>query len=87
MTRTSHTPSLGREPVAGSTNQPPPVTFEFMGITNRTYSVLFSDQLETGAWTKLADLPARGSNGVVTVTDPGPSPTNRFYRVVVPRRP
>jgi hypothetical protein len=40
----------------------------------------------TGLWTKLVDLPARTTNRVETVIDPGYT-TNRFYRLATPRQP
>ena len=84
---TNPTNALSLLKLVGSSNPASPAMIQFVGMSNHTYSVLFSDQLGTGAWTKLADLPARSSNATVTVADPAPSLTNRSYRVVVPRQP
>jgi hypothetical protein len=58
----------------------------FAAVSNRTYTVQFTDALgATNAWTKLADVPARPTNWVQRLQDPGHAP-NRFYRIVVPRQ-
>lgn len=61
----------------------PGAVVRFGAISNRTYSVQFSDQ-PGGPWTTLADLPARATNRVELLPDPGCA-TNRFYRVQTPR--
>lgn len=55
-------------------------------VSNRTYTVQYTDELVSGNWIKLADLPARTTNRVETITD---SSTNRHraYRLVTPRQP
>ena len=58
----------------------------FSAVSNRTYSVLYTDALTSGPWRKLADVLARSSNHVETIPDPSWT-TNRFYRVVVPMQP
>jgi hypothetical protein len=55
-------------------------------VSNRTYTVQFTDQLNSGAWSRLADIVARANNRVESFTDPAWT-TNRFYRVVTPRQP
>ena len=55
-------------------------------ISNRTYTVQFTDRLGAAPWAKLADLIARPTNHVETIPDPAWT-TNRFYRVVLPRQP
>jgi hypothetical protein len=60
------------------------VTLE--AISNRTYTIFYTDGLEPSAWTKLADVPARSTNWVVSLSDPAAT-TNRFYRVVTPQQP
>jgi hypothetical protein len=57
----------------------------FGSVSNRTYSVEFKDFLDGAPWQRLADVLARSSNGVQSITDRTFS-TNRFYRVVTPRR-
>ena len=58
----------------------------FSAVSNRTYSVLFTDALGAGPWTKLADVTAATTNHVETIPDPAWT-TNRFYRVATPRQP
>jgi hypothetical protein len=65
---------------------PGATTVRVAAISNRTYSVQFTDNLNSGAWSRLADIVARPNNRVETFTDPTWN-TNRFYRVVVPRQP
>ena len=65
---------LYREP-AGSA-----VTLMFQARSNRSYTVQFTNALGTGSWTKLADVPARATNRIEVIPDPGYA-TNRFYRV------
>jgi hypothetical protein len=55
-------------------------------ISNRTYSVQYSDVLDPGQWRKLGDIFARVTNRVETFVDPSHN-TNRFYRVVLPQQP
>ena len=55
-------------------------------VSNRTYSIFYTDGLEPSAWVKLADLPARATNWTAVIPDPN-AHTNRFYRVVVPMQP
>ena len=61
-------------------------TVKFGAISNKTYTVLFSDALPGGAWTKLADVLARATNRLESVPDPGWT-SNRFYRIATPRQP
>jgi len=62
-------------------------TLSFGTISNRTYTVQFTDTLPAaGAWSRLADIPARASNRVEHVIDPNYT-TNRFYRLATPREP
>jgi hypothetical protein len=62
------------------------VQVEFLAISNRTYTIQFTDGLMSSPWTRLADVAARTSNRVEVVTDPNPNP-NRFYRLATPRQP
>jgi hypothetical protein len=65
---------------------PGAATVQFAAISNRTYTVQFTDNLSSDIWSRLADVVARASNRVETFTDPAWT-TNRFYRVVLPRQP
>jgi hypothetical protein len=58
----------------------------FGATSNRTYSVRYTDSLTPGSWRKLADVFARTTNRVETVTDPAWT-SNRFYQVVTPLQP
>lgn len=61
-------------------------TLTFRALSNQTYSVQYTDALETGSWSKLTDLLARPVNRDEQVTDVTYG-TNRFYRLVTPRLP
>jgi len=65
---------------------PGAATVSVAAISNRTYTVQFTDNLNSGTWSRLADIVARTNNRVETFTDPAWT-TNRFYRVAVPRQP
>lgn len=56
-------------------------TFSFGIVTEagRSYQVLYKDSLDAASWTPLTTVP--GTGAVVPITDPGPLPTTRFYRV------
>jgi hypothetical protein len=58
----------------------------FAAVSNRTYTVKFTDVMPATGWTTLADFPARPTNRIEVVADPGFT-TNRFYRLVTPRTP
>jgi hypothetical protein len=65
---------------------PGQATLRFGAISNLTYTLQYRERLDGGAWTRLADVPARTSNHVETITHT--NPTGRgFYRVVTPRQP
>jgi len=65
---------------------PGTATVQVAAVSNRTYTVQFTDNLNPGAWSRLADIVARPNNRIETLIDPVWS-TNRFYRVVLPRQP
>ena len=58
----------------------------FGAVSNRTYSVQYSDVPGSALWFKLADLPARTTNRIETISDSG-SATNRLYRLATPQQP
>jgi hypothetical protein len=58
----------------------------FGAVSNRTYTVQYTDALAPGVWSRLLDVAARASNRVEEVIDPN-STTNRFYRLATPRQP
>ncbi len=57
----------------------------FGAISNRTYTVQFTDVLGGGVWTDLIDVPARATNHTVTAIDRNPG-LRRVYRVALPAR-
>jgi hypothetical protein len=59
--------------------------FWFLAVSNRTYSVIFSDTPDGAGWEKLIDVPTHPTNRVVTVSAPVAGAT-RFYRLVTPAR-
>ena len=67
-------------------NLGPGATLSFGAVSNRTYALEYRDVVGSGAWTRLAEFPARATNRIEVVSDPG-APTNRFYRVATPRQP
>ncbi len=57
----------------------------FQAIAGKTYSVLYRDDLGSGSWLKLVDVPSQAATGGITVTDRTvASGTTRFYRVITP---
>jgi len=65
---------------------PGAATVSVAAVSNRTYTVQFTDDFNSGVWSRLADIVARPSNRVESFIDGGWN-TNRFYRVVMPARP
>ena len=64
------------------------MNISFLATSNRTYSILYRDSLESGGWIKLTDITTQSTNQNVTVSDdsaPGQSP--RFYRLATPAIP
>jgi hypothetical protein len=61
-------------------------TVQVSAVSNRTYTVQYSDALNSGQWHKLGDVFARITNRVETFIDPVGN-TNRFYRVILPTQP
>jgi hypothetical protein len=59
-------------------------TLQFLAISNRTYAVEFRSLVATGAWGTLTNLLPEPTNRTVTVTDPEPIVTNRYYRIIIP---
>jgi hypothetical protein len=63
------------------------VNLQFPAVSNRTYSVLYKDVLNTPAWSKLADIDAHSTNWISNIPDTIGVLTNRFYRVITPQAP
>ena len=58
----------------------------FEAQAGHTYTVLFAENLRTGAWQRLQDVPAGSAPVTVEVRDPARQ-GQRFYRVVTPLAP
>jgi hypothetical protein len=71
---------IDRLSVAGSAR------IEFLSMSNRTYTVEYTDDLNGAPWNRLTDVTAYATNHVESVIDPAGG-TNRFYRLLVPKRP
>jgi hypothetical protein len=56
---------------------------QFNAVSNRTYTVQYTDGLNPVQWQKLADVLARAATRLETIFDPGTGPT-RYYRLVTP---
>ncbi len=64
-------------------------SISFMAVTNRAYTVQFTDALSSpvpSGWAKLGDVLARATNRIEVLSDPFAG-TNRFYRLVIPPVP
>ena len=61
----------------------PSVTLSFQAVSNRSYTVQFTDALQAGGWATLTNVAARVTNHVEQVTDLNPGP-GRFYRLRIP---
>jgi CotH protein/lamin tail-like protein len=60
----------------------------FTAVAGRTYTMQYRDLVDSGSWSKLADVSASPSTGPVDVIDSGVvGNTSRFYRVVSPASP
>ena len=62
------------------------VSLEFLAASNRTYSVLYTTNLNGASWWKLVDVSDRPTNWVSIITDPGPASPGRYYRLLTPKR-
>jgi hypothetical protein len=65
-------------------SSPAQITFE--AVSNKTYTIQYSDDLNGAPWLKLTSIVARTNTHLETVVDPNPS-TNRFYRIATPQVP
>jgi hypothetical protein len=54
-------------------------------VSNKTYTVQFTDALGQDPWSRLSDVTARTNNAVESVFDPGYT-DHRAYRLVTPRQ-
>ena len=65
---------------------PDQATITFNSVSNRTYTVQYTDGLTPALWQKLGDVLARTNTRPEVLLDPASNP-NRFYRLVVPLQP
>ena len=65
---------------------PAGTALEFATASNKTYSVQSRDAVEGAGWRTWTNLPAWRTNGVAVVVD-GALLSQRYYRVVTPKRP
>lgn len=63
------------------------VELRFTAGANRSYSVWWRRSANSGAWIKLADIPAEPLTRVVTVPHVDPLEATRFCRLVSPVMP
>jgi hypothetical protein len=64
------------------------VTLEFQAVANRSYSILWRDFVETGAWLKLQDIPAAGTTQTrQLIDDTLGTRSQRYYRIATPQIP
>jgi len=76
------------ESIASAAQEEMQVRIEFNAVSNRTYSVLYSENAPSGAWTRVTDVAATATNRVVHVMDGRPlQAPPRFYRLVTPKNP
>jgi Immunoglobulin domain len=62
--------------------------FSFTAVAGIDYTLQYSDNLGSGVWHKLNDVPADPTTRIVTLNDPdAASAPTRFYRVVTPIQP
>jgi hypothetical protein len=58
-------------------------TLTFGAVSNKTYTIQYTEGLGSGVWAKLKDIYARSTNRTETVLDPNAT-TNRYYRIATP---
>ena len=61
-------------------------TIHFQAVSNRSYTVQYSDSLNPPAWQHVEHVVARQTNYIATVNDPASVP-KRFYRLATPAIP
>jgi hypothetical protein len=67
---------------------PGQLAVRFNAVAGKTYSVRYKSDLSIPTWTKLADVPAQGSDVIIDTPDPGSAgQPQRYYQVVTPAQP
>lgn len=69
-----------------ATGTPGQFAVTFTAIAGKTYTVRYKDDLAAATWTNLQNIPAQGSDTVMTINDT-PSVPKRFYQVITPQQP
>lgn len=59
---------------------------QFKAVSNKTYTIQSADALSPLSWLKIADVAARTSNRVETITNVTIGP-EQYYRIVTPQQP
>ena len=83
-------PSLNTDRLALQkiSSQPGTVVVTFLAHSNRTYSVLWRNSVESGNWSNLVNIAAQPASRVVSVTNAVPAGSaSRFYRLLTPKQP
>jgi hypothetical protein len=63
-------------------------TLGLPAVTGNSYSILYRDGFDLAhPWTKLLDVPAPISTGLIWLTDTNAAPAIRFYRAITPVQP
>ncbi|HKQ39852.1 MAG TPA: lamin tail domain-containing protein, partial [Verrucomicrobiae bacterium] len=62
----------------------PAALLSFNAVSNKTYSVLYNDELSAATWSKLLDVESEVTNRLMQVTDPNPSAASRYYKLATP---
>ena len=60
------------------------IQFSFAALAGQPYTAEFRDSLTAGSWLTLSNISPQPSPTIVPVTDSGPLPSQRFYRVTAP---
>jgi len=64
------------------------VGLQFTAVAYRSYSILYKNTANSGAWLKLIDVPAQPGTQPIVVTDSSSlGQSQRFYRIVTPAAP
>jgi len=64
------------------------VILHLNAVAGKTYTILYSDSIPNGTWSRLTDIPAQSSSALVEIRDPGAgSVRTRLYRLVTPHLP
>jgi len=63
------------------------VVLQFFAVSNKTYTVLYTDSLNRAPWTRLSDVGAARTNRTVALTNALPGVLGRYYRLATPTLP